>query len=750
MSRSVFPVPQSCTSSLAICDSVWMDDLALLHPVPAANLVIPHLSVVAGTLVDCCLRRGLHPSLDRNKTEAMLTVKGTGSRAVRRDHLSLSEPLIPINSHFWRDARIRVVPRYRHLGGVLHHRASSTTRSRPEWPRPGARSPRASASSFSQRGVALRDELVLLRTLVCTVLLFGSGTWPTLCPSDLHRLRMGYVGLCRALLRPHFRGDANRLTEDRVLALCGAPSIDSLLHAERLTYLRSFMELNVPEAWALAHAQQQWLGLVRGSLEWLWRNTEGFREFQGWEQAWEEWRPQLLQQPRTWKRRIRRAVESATRREHLAEAWQQCRGMFLRTLQRAGVTTRSGGRQPGDAPPDCPFFCGPCSRLFPTKQRWAVHAFSRHGRVKETRCLVSGEQCPVCLRQFSCHVVLCQHLDYSVRCRHRLQAAAFSCRPGPGVGNRQADRGHSFMGVAKQALGPFDPRVAADMPPPGQPPPRALQIGLTSFLSSPCGDAVEALERLRGALAADCVTPPELELALSWGLSHAGDIVESLDVRSAHFVLTALRWAAESWTPQWLCGSDTPVEHCQALFRNSAQLLSEACFAGSLVDSQPRELTRAGLLICGEAEAAGFTAEVPGWHATLLLHQLPPDGSWVDQVHRYAVIEEGSGLTVISLACLPSSGPLPDGLLPFQVFSDCRYRDTLTQDAYLLAVQLWRVEAPFALLLPVADWSIAATARRLPGVAHHVAGRLQLLYTCRSEDVPCCLFHTLIRCHNPG
>ena len=186
------------------------------------------------------------------------------------------------------------------------------------------------------------------------------------------------------------------------------------------------------------------------------------------------------------------------------------------------------------------------------------------------------------------------------------------------------------------------------------------------------------------------------------------------------------------------------------MFRNSAQLLSEACFDGSLVDSRPRELTRAGLLICGEEEAAGFAAEVPGWHTTLLLHQLPPDGSWVDQVHRHAVIEAGSGLTVISLACLPSSGPLPDGLLPFKVFSDRRYRETLAQDAYLLAVQLWRVEAPFALLLPVADWSIAATTRRLPGVSHHVGGHLQLLYTCRSEDVPCCLFHTLIRCHNPG
>ena len=122
MRRSVFPVPQPCTSSLAICDSVWMDDLALLHPVPAADLAIPHLSVVAGTLVDCCLRRDLHPSLDRNKMEAMLTVQGTGSSSVRRDHLSLSEPLIPINSQFWRDARIRVVPRYRHLGGVLHHK----------------------------------------------------------------------------------------------------------------------------------------------------------------------------------------------------------------------------------------------------------------------------------------------------------------------------------------------------------------------------------------------------------------------------------------------------------------------------------------------------------------------------------------------------------------------------------------------------------------------------------------------------
>ena len=107
-------------------------------------------------------------------------------------------------------------------------------------------------------------------------------------------------------------------------------------------------------------------------------------------------------------------------------------------------------------------------------------------------------------------------------------------------------------------------------------------------------------------------------------------------------------------------------------------------------------------------------------------------------VVRVGPRSEGTGLTAVSLACLNKYEKPADGLLAYKVFLDRKARETLMQDFYLLAVQVWRAEAPFAFLLPLADLTISVATRKLPGVSHNVGGHLQLPYSCRSEDVPCC------------
>ena len=93
MSGCVLPWQGIADSSLDLCDSVWMDDACLMvRPVNAVSAV-GALAHTAGALIDACLRRGLRPSLSVNKTEAMLSVKGKGSRIVRQEHLSSLDPI---------------------------------------------------------------------------------------------------------------------------------------------------------------------------------------------------------------------------------------------------------------------------------------------------------------------------------------------------------------------------------------------------------------------------------------------------------------------------------------------------------------------------------------------------------------------------------------------------------------------------------------------------------------------------------
>ena len=57
-----------------------------------------------------------------DKTEALLVVHGKGARRVRQASLSDKDPAVPLQSEHWPGERLRLVAKYRHLGGLLHHK----------------------------------------------------------------------------------------------------------------------------------------------------------------------------------------------------------------------------------------------------------------------------------------------------------------------------------------------------------------------------------------------------------------------------------------------------------------------------------------------------------------------------------------------------------------------------------------------------------------------------------------------------
>ena len=80
----------------------------------------------------------MSPNLQKSKTEALTVLRGAGSVKVRRTAFGTPEPSVQVASRHWPGSCLRIVPWYKHLGGILHHRAG------PE------REIRASAASLDQ------------------------------------------------------------------------------------------------------------------------------------------------------------------------------------------------------------------------------------------------------------------------------------------------------------------------------------------------------------------------------------------------------------------------------------------------------------------------------------------------------------------------------------------------------------------------------------------------------------------------
>ncbi|OLQ08065.1 hypothetical protein AK812_SmicGene8458 [Symbiodinium microadriaticum] len=115
---------QQPTCQVAPVDVSWMDDLALLLTATSPEKIVESVRTAATILTDECIRALLRPNLDRGKTEALVSFVGKGAQKVRSAIFRSSDPSISLSSDLWPDARLRLVPKYRHLGGILHWRGS--------------------------------------------------------------------------------------------------------------------------------------------------------------------------------------------------------------------------------------------------------------------------------------------------------------------------------------------------------------------------------------------------------------------------------------------------------------------------------------------------------------------------------------------------------------------------------------------------------------------------------------------------
>ena len=152
-------------------DVTWMDDLCLLLRFNSPHLCATGTSFAAGILVDTCLRHGMEPNLGPGKTECIVQYRGKGARELRRAAHSLSPPSLPLMSQLWKQARIRIVPRYKHLGGLVFHSGGLLDESRSRVGQAWSAFNRHYKSVCANPGVCLSDKCQIYTSIVESSLL---------------------------------------------------------------------------------------------------------------------------------------------------------------------------------------------------------------------------------------------------------------------------------------------------------------------------------------------------------------------------------------------------------------------------------------------------------------------------------------------------------------------------------------------------------------------------------------------------
>ena len=728
----------SAQPDIGFLDVSWMDDLAILGACSTAKEAPEVLATTAGILIDTCLSRGMFPNLDRNKTEVIVGLRGKGAHAVRKALLSDTEPRLLTTSRCWPEQRIRVVASYKHLGGILHHQgrleAEAKTRAGLAW----AAFNKHKRTVFCQHHVRLQDKVVIFQSLVLSVLFYGCGTWGELELKARARLNRAYLSMGRVLLRRHFDGDVSRLSDARVLAHLGLPDFQVWVHFYRLSYVTSFVSLDVKEMWALAHTECKWLCAVRQSLEWLWEQVDRGRRATTRDSAWATWKRDICQAPKKWKRLLRFARESATRVGLIEEGWQQCRGTLVQGL--LGMGAHAEALQ--DRKSCGPQACAVCQKLFPSKQAWSVHAFKVHGRVKQSRLLVDGCCCPICLKVFPTNIRLCNHVGHSRPCRKELLRQGFSCLPQPGVGNSRAEIGDLFLGVSRQGFGPLPSgnRQHAVVVPWLQSSETWQCLVRTLDMQLEADGLAQVLNSYRLALCVQCLDWGEIEeITSAWRHFVSVELSEAASIHSAAIHHAAATWLAEHVTPEWLCPEPQAGGALLATFRQSVECLALLDLADVSVDQPTAPALAGGCMVCDEATLRVVGGHFrPGWVA--LLNVIEDTRDWC-AVFEDQVRLRSNCLHLLCLVGLQLEVMVPAGPLKASTYRVHRLRSTVVQDAITTFFRLWRCAFAVIAVLPQVDPAVCAVIRRLPGVSCWDRGTYIIAHNGPPDRVPVCVFH---------
>ena len=333
-------------TTLAPVDVSWMDDLALLLTAASPSSLVDTVSGATAVLLDECLKALLHPNLDPGKTEALLTFAGCGSRKIRGELFRPKDPSLPLPSVMWPNARVRLVPVYKHLGGLLHWSGSLKAELKVRCAQAWQAFRKQRRLIFGSPTVTHREKALIFLSLVVTRLLYGAGTWVLDAEAHLGKIHGTLLAMVRQMLRPTYDREASfHLGAGKVFAVARIPLASTLLHVERLRHLAVSVRVAPPEFWAILHHGEQWCHLATDSIAWLATQLARGGVAQTALSSWDATHEVMLDSPLTWKRWVRKAQQIAS----LFELWeaevQHFHGLFLRQLLALGATLEDDSLQ---------------------------------------------------------------------------------------------------------------------------------------------------------------------------------------------------------------------------------------------------------------------------------------------------------------------------------------------------------------------------------------------------------------------
>ena len=201
----------------------WADDVAVMTDSDDPLKTVDKLSYLTEVLVKDLQEFGMTPNFGHGKTEAVLDLRGKNSHVVRRKIFNEDKGQIPINTSLPNVTSLRVVYKYKHLGGYITHGCKI----QPELLHRIAQGRKTCmdyrTKIYGNKAIPLGHRLQVLRATALTTTMYNAECWPKMNNKDSQRWVHGVISLYRtALQRTMHHLDLRHLPDIAVLGLCQA------------------------------------------------------------------------------------------------------------------------------------------------------------------------------------------------------------------------------------------------------------------------------------------------------------------------------------------------------------------------------------------------------------------------------------------------------------------------------------------------------------------------------------------------
>ena len=349
--------PCDASEEIEVGDVIWADDLAVPRLCPSPRHIRAAVALDAGALTDACAEHGLTLAYGSHKTAALATVRGAGSRAVKRELYgrTCANGVVTTRREHAGEARLPLVCTYKHLGVQQSEGGALSDEVRYRIGQAKAAFHEARRKIFRNSNIGMKRKGHILSALVLSRLTQGAGSWPPLSRKDRQALETTLWQCYRSFLCLPRNGQHN-VTAFAVYALTDLPPLTALLRKCRLQYLSQMARSGPDVLWAAVRADRPYANLLRGDVQWMYAWLHRTTTLPDPSQGWSSWLSLMQEQPGRFKGLLKRALKLDQLRLRIVAA--------LDSLHRAAASAAGLPHHGNLGQGTCKELCIPCKRAF--------------------------------------------------------------------------------------------------------------------------------------------------------------------------------------------------------------------------------------------------------------------------------------------------------------------------------------------------------------------------------------------------